>query len=709
MPRCGALNLKIEDKIAVLEFDQPDSKVNVLNNDSMQELSRLIDEVANKTELAALLITSKKDRIFIAGADIKELGEIQSVEEAREKVDLGKEIFNRLQGLNLLTVAVINGACLGGGLELSLACKYRVASFSDKVKIGLPEVKLGILPGWGGTQRLPRLIGLTRALTMILSGRIVSGKEALKYGLVDRLFPEPTLVSDSIDFVNSLLDGTVKLKRKRRQKPFEKLLEGTPLGRAIIFSQVRRDVIKKTKGFYPAPLKILDVIKCTYGGNIKKGSLIESEAFSKLAITDVSKNLIKVFYLNEEFKKFPWVDAGIRPVEVKKCGIVGAGVMGGGIAQLLSYRDIPTRIKDINHEALKKALKTASHIFKYSLKKKRLKKYQVDYKMGLISPTLTYKGFENTDLVIEAVLENLDIKKKVFKEISQIVSPSTVFASNTSSLPVIEMAEATGVPDRVVGLHFFNPVHRMPLVEVIKSAKSSDETLATAIEFARRIGKVVIVVKDVPGFLINRILLPYLNESGFLIEEGIRIKCIDGIAKRFGMPMGPLELIDEIGIDVGYKVAKILEDAYGSRMQVSPVLEKVKEKGLLGKKAKVGFYLHRGKKKIPNPDIYNLIGSSGCRQVSDETALKRMIYIMINEAARCLEEDVVDRPQTVDIGMIMGTGFPPFRAGLLRYADSVGIERIVDDLRGLEKEFKAERFKPCSYLLDKVAKRERFY
>ncbi|TET84506.1 MAG: hypothetical protein E3J46_10985, partial [Desulfobacteraceae bacterium] len=444
-------------------------------------------------------------------------------------------------------------------------------------------------------------------------------------------------------------------------------------------------------------------------GDIEKGSLLESEAFGELVVTEISKNLIKVFYLNEEFKKFPWVDRAIKPAQVNKCGIVGAGVMGGGIAQLASSRDIPTRVRDINPEALKTALRTANGIFEYALKRRKLKKHQVDYKFGLISPTVTYKGFENADLVIEAVVEDLNIKQKVFKEVRDNTQPNTVIASNTSSLPIIEMAEATNSPDKVAGLHFFNPVHRMPLVEVIKSSKTSDETLATIIAFARRLGKVVIVVKDVRGFLVNRILLSYLNEAGFLIEEGMRIEHIDEIVTAFGMPMGPVELMDEVGIDVGYKVVKVLEEAYGNRMKVSPVLEKVKEKGLLGKKAKQGFYIHKGKEKTPNPDIYNLIESSTRRPISDEVALKRMMYLMINEAARCLEEQVVDRPQVIDVGMIMGTGFPAFRAGLLRYADSVGINAIVRDLKSFEKEFKAERFKPCDYLLDKAEKNENFY
>ena len=709
----GALNLKIENKIAILEFDTPDSKVNVLNTSTMRELSEILDRLKStpEEEAQALVITSLKDGIFIAGADIKEIENITSVEEARDKAEKGKAILRDLSGLKIVTVAAINGACLGGGLELALACKYRVASFSERVKIGLPEVKLGVIPGFGGTQRLPRLVGLSRALTMILTGQIISGKNALRYKLLDRLFPEVNLVHDSIEFARGLALGTEKVNRKKKKKLFQFFLEDTLPGRAILFRQARKNVLKKTKGFYPAPLKAIAVIKRTSGGALNdRGFSLESEAFSELAITETSKNLIKVFYLLEEYKKLDWVGSGVKPRSLRTCGIIGAGVMGGGIAQLLSFNNIPTRLKDINYDALKIALKTAAGLFKYAVKKKKIKASEADHKFGLISPTLTYKGIENSDLIIEAVVEDLKIKKSVFRELSAVTSPETVLATNTSSIPIREIASATDKPERVVGIHFFNPVHRMPLIEIIRSDKTSDEALATAIKFARRIRKTVIVVKDVTGFLINRILLSYLNEAGALVEEGMKIERVDRIALGFGMPMGPMELIDEIGIDVGYKVAKILEGAYGPRMKVSSALTKVKEKGLLGKKTKRGFYIHKGKKKKkPNSEIYKITGGAVKRRISDEEALKRMIYSMVNEAARCLGEGVVVRPDTVDIGMIMGTGFPPFRAGLLRYADSIGVDNIVKDLENFEKRLKTERLRPCEYLVRKAGEKEKFY
>ncbi len=694
------LNLRIEKDIAIIEFDQPDSKVNVLNTETMRGLDAMIDQLSAKSEVKALLFVSKKDGVFIAGADIKEIENIKTAEEAVDKAEKGKEVLNKIERSGLVTVAVINGVCLGGGLELALACKYRVAGLGTKVRLGLPEVKLGIIPGFGGTQRLPRLVGLTRSLGMILSGDMVFGKDAMRYGLVDRLFPDIRLLEDAMIFTRGILQKTTRVKRKEKKKLSLAFLEDTPPGRNMVFSQARKNVLGKTKGFYPSPLKAIDVISRTYGRDMKSGSRIESEAFGELAVTEISKNLIKVFYLSEEYKKLPWVSPGIKPDAVNKCGILGAGVMGGGIAQLVSFNNIPSRLKDINYEALKSAMKTAKGLFDYAVKKRKMKEADAEFKMGLISPTTSYKGFENTDLVIEAVVEDINIKQKVFKELGKVVPAGTVLASNTSSLPIIDISRDTDHPERAVGLHFFNPVHRMPLVEVIRSGKSSERAIATTIAFARKIGKVVIVVKDVPGFLINRILLSYMNEAGFLFDEGMEMTKIDKIARDFGMPMGPVELIDEVGIDVGYKVAKILENSYGTRMKVATILEKVKHEGLLGKKAKAGFYLHKGKERLPNPAVTALARARWPGRISDETALKRMIYIMVNEAARCLEEKVADRPETVDIGMIMGAGFPPFRAGLLRYADTVGIRNVVNDLEELEKGLSAPRFKPCGLLTD---------
>ncbi len=700
-------SLTVRDGIGNLVFDTPDSDVNILTSEIIKTLDAVFEEISARADLKALLVTSAKPKIFIAGANIKEIEGIREEKDAFEKAESGKIILKKLMNLKIPTICVINGACLGGGYELALGCQYRITSFSPNVKIGLPEVNLGILPGFGGSIRLPRLLGLLKSMPLILTGKMVSGEDAFKIGMVDRVVSEKTLLEDAFLFAQEILAG--KFKRRAQKTDFMTcFLENTALGRMMVFSKAKKDVLSKTKGQYPAPLEILKLLSATYG---KKSDLVytaESKHFARLAVTDVSKNLIHVFYLSEKFKKAHFTSAELKSDGIEKCGIVGAGVMGGAIAQLASFRDIPVRVKDVNEKALGGALKEADSLYKSLLKKKRIKKHQMENGMGRISVGLTDDGLQNCQMVIEAVVEDLSIKQKVFKSLSEVVSPSAILASNTSSLPVTKMAEACKNPERVVGLHFFNPVSRMPLVEVIRAAKSSDEAIERTVLFARRLGKTVILTADTPGFLVNRLLLPYLNEAAYLLREGFSPVRIDAICETFGMPMGPVELADQVGIDVGYKVAHILQDAFGDRMKVAPILEEAKAKGLLGKKSSKGFYEYKGggKIKTPNKEL-NLVTGHG--KISDQDALKRMIYIMINEAARCLDEKVVDSAATVDIGMIMGTGFAPFRGGLLRFADSVGLPNILKDIERFQKEVDSKRFEPAAYLKTLVASGKSFY
>ncbi len=701
----NAWKLLVENGIGNLVFDCPDTEVNILTSERLKALDTILDEIASNQALKALLVTSAKNRIFIAGADIKEIEGIQVKKDAFEKAEQGKKIFQKLEDLKIPTICVINGACLGGGYELALACRYRLACFSNNVKIGLPEVNLGILPGFGGSIRLPRRIGLLKALPMILAGRIVSAEDALKNKMVDHLYPEKTLLEDAKRFAQMVVKRG-GFSRRAKKDAMTWFLEDTFIGRAIVFSKAKKDVLKKTKGVYPAPLEIIKLISKTVG---RKGAAVyrlESEHFSNLGTTEVSKNLIKVFFLSEKYKKFRWTDSAVAADGIQKCGVVGAGVMGGGIAQLVSYRDIPVRVKDLNEKALAGALKEAMGIYKSALKKRKIKKHELENKMGLISTSLDNSGLKNSGMVIEAVVEDLGIKQKVFHELGDLTSPEVILASNTSSLSVTKMAESCRYPERVVGLHFFNPVNRMPLVEVIRAAKTSAETLEKTILFSRRLGKTVIVVEDKPGFLVNRLLLPYLNEAAYLLEDGISPFEIDTLAEKFGMPMGPIELADQVGIDVGYKVAHILQEAFGDRMKVASILEVVKKQGLLGKKSGKGFYVYKGRQKFANPEVKLNFST---KKVAAEDARKRMIYIMINEAARCLEEKVIDSAATVDIGMIMGTGFPPFRGGLLRYADSVGLANIVKDLERFQNQVDAKRFEPSAYLRELAKKGGTFY
>ncbi len=694
-----AILYKEENNVATITFDQPDSKVNILNTSTLLEFEKILDQFKNQSSLKAVIIQSAKKDIFIAGADIKEIENITEVADGKVKSQAGQRIMDKLEDLLTPTIAVIDGVALGGGCELALACQYRIATFNDKVRIGVPEVNLGFVPGFGGTYRLPRLLGLQGALKLILSGTPVDSKTALKMGLVNRLYPQQGLS----DRVREFIDETRQFSRKRKYpaiaaKGFNAFLENTGIGRSIVFNKSKETVLKSTKGFYPAPLRAIEVLQKTLSVSRQVALDIESTTFAELAITPISKNLVKVFYLAEKFKKLSVPTAeNIVPMRVAKAGVIGAGIMGGGIAQLLSNRGVWVRLKDVNYDAIAKGLKAAYDVYMQSVKRRRMKPSAVAANMAMISGALDYSGFADADIVIEAVVENMDVKKKVFVETSQNISSKTILASNTSSLSVTEMGKVLKDPSKMIGFHFFNPVHRMPLLEIITTEKTSQETLVSTLEFAKRLGKTPIIVKDAPGFLVNRILLAYINEAGRLLQEGDRIERLDKIATDFGMPMGPFTLSDEVGLDVGVKVLHILEAGLGSRFKSCSIFDEVFTLKLLGKKSGKGFYIH-GHKRGVNSQVQALVKHNN--QTSDEEALKRMIYIMINEAARILEEKVVDEADTVDIGMIMGTGFPPFRGGLLRYADSLGIDKIVKDLEWLESRFKDGRFKPADHLFN---------
>ncbi|MEI7997914.1 MAG: 3-hydroxyacyl-CoA dehydrogenase NAD-binding domain-containing protein [Candidatus Omnitrophota bacterium] len=703
-----AIIYKEENNIATITFDQSDSKVNVLSTATLLEFERILDQFKNPSSLKAVIIQSAKKDIFIAGADIKEIESITEASDGKAKAQAGQRILDKLEDLPTLTIAVIDGVALGGGCELALACRYRIATFNEKIRIGLPEVNLGFIPGFGGTYRLPRLLGLQGALKLILSGLPVDSKTALKMGLVDRLYPQVGLASRIKEFVGEISQSSKKRKYPAvASKGMNAFLNNNFIGRQIVFNKSRESVLRATKGFYPAPLRALEVIQKASLLSRRAALDIESSTFAELAITSISKNLVKVFYISEKFKKLSVPGAeNIPPVPVAKAGVIGAGIMGGGIAQLLTNRGVRVRLKDVNYDAIAKGLKAAYDVYMQSVKRKRMKASEVDVKMAMVSGSLDYSGFANVDIVIEAVVENMDIKKKVFAETSLNVSDKTILASNTSSLSVTEMSKSIKDPSRMIGFHFFNPVHRMPLLEIITTVNTSQETIVSTLEFAKRLGKIPILVKDAPGFLVNRILLAYINEAGRLLDEGGRIEHLDKIATDFGMPMGPFTLSDEVGLDVGVKVLHILENGLGSRFKPSDIFNKVFELKLLGKKSGKGFYIH-GRQRLVNAQVQAFV--KGTSRLEDQKALERMLYIMINEAAQILQEEVVDTPDTVDIGMIMGTGFPPFHGGLLRYADSLGIDKVVSDLLELQNQFKDGRFKPSDYLLNLKAQRRKFY
>lgn len=703
-----SLTLNINNHIAYVTFDNPDSKVNVLTSDVLRKFESLLDEVKAKPDLKALVITSKKKDVFIAGADIKEIEGITEIKDGIAKSSAGQEILNKLEDLSIPTVAVIDGVALGGGCELALACRYRISTFNDKVRIGTPEVNLGFVPGFGGTYRMPRLLGLAEGMKMVVSGKPIKAQAALKIGLVDRLYPQVNLERSVAEFVDEVAGKRGRVIHRKAKKGLPGFLDSSLVGHQLIFRETEKSILKTTKGVYPAPLKALAVIKKTFYTDRKTALDVEARSFAELAVTDISKNLVHVFYLTERFKKLmPPGNENVAPLPVRKCGVLGAGIMGGGIAQILSVNDIPARLKDVNYEAIAKGFQAAGKVYKQAVQKRRLKPHEASRKMGYITGTLDYSGFSSADMVIEAVVEKMEVKKKVFKELSANVPPRTILATNTSALSVTEMAKEAKDPGRVIGLHFFNPVHRMPLVEIITTPMTSAETIVTTLALAKKLGKTPILVKDSAGFLVNRILLSYINEAGRILDEGGDIEQIDRVMTKFGMPMGPFELSDEVGLDVGTKVLHILEDAFGERFKPSEIFEKVTAKGLLGKKSGKGFYIH-GKKRTVNPEVVSLVPRKS--STADPNEWKhRMVMTMVNEAAGCLQDKIIDDAGVVDVGMIMGTGFPPFRGGLLKYADHMGIDDCVDMLNRFAGKYASARFNPSEYLLRLKKENKKFY
>lgn len=699
-----AMNVEVDAQgIARLTFDLEGEKVNKLSSWVLDELESLLVELKSREGVKALLITSKKPDVFIAGADVHELGQIQTQEAAEAISRKGHGVFRLLETLPFPSVSLIDGVCLGGGLEFALSCTYRIATDNPKTLIGLPEVKLGIIPGWGGTQRLPRLVGLVQGLTMILQGKAVDGKKAWKIRLVDAWVPQEFADEHAEQFTRDILSkkGQKSVMKKRQKRAFMDYAMESFLGRQLVFWKTEKDVRAKTKGQYPAPLAALQLIKETYTMDLNKGLEREAQAVGSILDTAVARNLFRLFLMSEELKKDPGAslpeEAQLK--EVHSVAVLGAGTMGAGIAWLFSHKGYPVRMKDMNWEAVGKGFSLVNKIYQQLVKIRKLKPRDVALKMHKVNGCINYSGFGRVDIVVEAVVENLTLKKKVLAELEDVLPSTSIICSNTSSLSITEMAGQMKHPERFVGLHFFNPVNRMPLVEVVAGEKTAPETVAVAVKLMRELGKTPIVVQDCSGFLVNRILIPCLHEAGRMYEEGVPISRIDKLAEKFGMPMGPFRLSDEVGIDVAIKASGSLHEAYGSRMRMPCVFQKVVEQGLLGKKAQKGFYLYGKSKGTINPEVDGVtqVSNSHRSSLSDEEIVDRITLIMVNEASRCLEEGVCKSAQHVDMSMLMGTGFPPFQGGLLGYADKVGIPTVVNKLDVLAKKY-GERFIPSNLL-----------
>lgn len=700
------ISLEYKNEIAYVGFGFNSTKsMTTLDIETMTELLEIVEELHTKQSgLKGAIFFTHKENCFLAGADITLIASMKTEADAADGSERGQNIFNRIEDLSIPTIACVDGVCLGGGLELSLSCKVILASNSPKTSLGLPEVKLGIIPGFGGTYRLPKKIGLPNALDMILTGKTLRADKAKRIGLVEEVYPRENLVAMAPNFFNR------KPKSKSMQESMKELATENFVTRKIIFQKVRESVLKKTNGFYQAPLKILDVMDSGMMKGRTSYLASEAQAFGELAISEQSKNLQHIYFMSEAVKKYTGPKS-TKPLPVLSRGAaLGAGTMGGGIAWLMADAGMQPIMKDLTTDALNLGLKQSSANFQGALKRKKISPDEFERKQRSITAQLDYSGFKKIDLVIEAVVENMNVKKSVFAETEKYVHRDTLLTSNTSSLSVQEMSGALEFPDRFAGLHFFNPVHLMPLVEIIVHDKIAPETIEALHKWVLRVKKTPVIVKDGPGFLVNRILMPYLNEAGFLLEEGVPLKDLDQAALDFGMPMGPGRLLDEVGIDVGVKVAKILHDGLGERAASSKLSSKMVEKGLLGKKSAKGFYLYdeKGKPTGANPEVEELLPKEK-KKMSESELQMRMFLPMINEAAAILADGIVQTAGDVDLGLIFGIGFPPFRGGLLRYADSEGLDKIHDALKKFAESVNKDRYTPSSYLSELVETKTTFY
>lgn len=703
-----AFRLEVElDGLAVLTFDLPGERVNKYSRAVLEELEEVLDGLVGRTDVKGLLLISGKRDTFIAGADLREI-EGSDPKDVPEFVGRGHRVLGKLANLSVPTVAAIHGPCLGGGYETALAMDWRLASDSGKTSIGLPEVRLGILPAWGGTTRLPRIIGLAGALDIILNGKTLGGKRAVKAGLVDEVVPEPLLAAYAREFARRKF-GTRKRSnagagggpvRARPCSLRERIMEG--VARPVVFRKATEVVMKATKGRYPAPLAVLTAVRKGFRAPFAKALQEEAEAVAILVTGPVPRHLIGLFFQTEDLKRDTGVGPGVEPRPVTRVAVLGAGVMGGGIAQLAADKGYPTRLKDIRLEPLAGGYAAAAKIWRERLKRRRMTKTEFAGKMSLLSGSLDWAGFSTCEVTIEAVLEKMAVKQAVLKEWEEVVPESAIFASNTSTLPITVVASVARHPERVVGMHFFNPVHRMPLVEVIFGAKTAPEVTATIFDLAKRMGKTPVVVKDAPGFLVNRILAPYLGEGVRLLMDGEPMERIDEGMRTFGMPVGPVELLDDVGIDVATKGAETLSVAWPDRMPVDASFGRLVESGRLGRKAARGFYLYQGDRRTgPDAAVYAEMGLTPepKGQASPQELEDRLILPMVNEAAFCLAEGIVPAPGKLDLALILGIGFPPFRGGLLRYADTRGLTEIVNRLEALASRL-GPRFAPAPFLVD---------
>lgn len=657
------------DHIQWLYFDKEGESVNSINRAVLDELNDILDNLSSREDIAGLVICSAKKKGFIAGADIKQLSGFTEVDDAVGFIRFGQKVFDKLENLKIPTVALVGGFCMGGGTELILACDYRVAVDNGKTCFALPEIKLGIHPGWGGTVRLPRLIGAPMAMDIILSGRTVSARAAKKMGMVDALVPARHEIAAARSFIIE--------KPSIHQAGVVQSLTNSFLARPLLSNILEKKVAAKAnKAHYPAPFSVIDNWRRHGVSNQAEAMITEANSIGELLLTDTPKNLIRVFNLSEQMKGLG-KSTSFNPKHVH---VIGAGVMGGDIAAWCALRGMRVTLQDREAKFIAPAIGRAYKLFKKKLKKP----IKITPVMDRLIPDVHGEGAKTADVIIEAIYENLEAKQELFKHLEQVAKPDAILASNTSSIPLDEISTAMHNPARLVGIHFFNPVSKMPLVEVVKGENTNAEIINDALSFVVKIGRFPIEVKSSPGFLINRVLMPYMMEAMLLMEEGVPASKIDKAAKDFGMPMGPVELADTVGLDICLSVAKNLTSHFGGT--IPERLQKMVEAGHLGRKTNQGFYKYGKDGKATKE-------KGGSSPISKDIIKHRLIDRMLNEAVACYREGVIDDLDLLDGGMIFGTGFAPFTGGPISFSRKKGISNLTAELKELTSKY-GPRFEP---------------
>lgn len=693
----NSLNFNIkEDSIGWLEWDQPDSSVNLLSLSFMEELSSILNQI-EKTKLKALVVVSKKTHNFCLGADIKEIQKIKKEKEMREILDKVHDLFLRFEQLNFAKIVAIQGACLGGGLEWALCFDYRLSADSSHVQIGLPEVQLGLIPGFGGCLRLPQLLGLKQSLKIILTGKSLTAQQAHKIGLVDEKVPFLLLEKRALGLAREIIKGnkpTHPKKNYRDLKPYSFFIEKTL--KTVFCLLAKKQTLKKTKGFYPAPLKALEVIQKTYGSPISnKKWEREKKAFCEVYQTSVSKNLIQVFTIVDKAKK---IKAGkLVPLQkqkiIKRVGILGAGTMGRSIAYTFADKGFKVRLIDKNKQSLCEALNWTEKLWDQQKQRKKINSYELKQKMNNLSVSSNVWGFSTLDLIIEALPEDKKLKQEVIADISKKLNSKCLFGSNSSSLCISDLAKSSQHPEKFFGFHFFNPAYKMPLVEISLTNQQSEFPLRDVKQLLKKLGKIPLLVKDSPGFVVNRLLISYLTEALFLYEEGCEIENIDYCYKeKFGLPLGPFELMDKIGLDICVDVIYQLANS-GLKFESPDWTSHLTKVLGQGEKSGKGFYTYDNNKKISlNEKTKGIERSKKKHLISTEIIIQRGVYRMINEGKKLLKDKIVELEEDIDLALILGIGFPPFLGGPMNYAKSIGFPKIKEQLEKFENQY-GPRFK----------------